>query len=95
MSETRQAELVGFIALWDEALGPTVEDVYPYKHTLGDVDSLAVKIFLTFETVFGNADSGFKHTMITLPLNAIERKAIILLETIPNPQVRGGLLPLS
>jgi tetratricopeptide (TPR) repeat protein len=86
-------EVVGFIALWDEALGPTVEDVYPYDHTVGDVDSLAVKIFLTFETVFGNSAEGFKRTNVSLPLNAIGRKASILLETIPNPDVRGGLQP--
>jgi tetratricopeptide (TPR) repeat protein len=87
------SEVVGFIALWDEALGPTVEDSYPYTHTLGDIESLAVKVFLTFETVFGNATDGFKRTNIVLPLNAIARKAVILLETIPNPNVRGGLQP--
>jgi len=93
-SDSKKIEYVCFIANWDEALGPTVIDVYPKENTVGDIDGLAVQIFMTFQTVFGNsADVAFKRTNLMLPLNSIEKKAKIIMETYEAPHVRGGLMP--
>ncbi|MHA1730751.1 MAG: hypothetical protein ACTSU5_02355 [Promethearchaeota archaeon] len=46
-------ELTTFIALWDEAYGPKVLELFP--ETDYDVEPLAINIFVTFETVFGSA----------------------------------------
>ncbi len=82
-----------FVAEWDESLGPRLVQFYPESST-SDYESLAIQIFMTFETVFGSSsEKGFKKTEISLPIAARECVALINLDVLENAQVRGGLLP--
>ncbi len=87
-----QHEICTFIAIWDEAYGPKVVDFYPKPSF--DIDSLAVNMFMTFETVFGSDTSTqFERTTMVMPLKALDLNAKIYFETVPNPEVRSGKQP--
>ena len=86
--------IIALLAAWDEALGPEITDQLPLETDIGDLDMLAVPIFMTFQTIFGEAaDVTFHHTTLTMPFKSHEKIARILLDTIPDEGVRGGLMP--
>jgi tetratricopeptide (TPR) repeat protein len=92
--ESDEFELVTLICLWDEALGPTITAQVPEMAAMGDTDMIAVQIFMTFQTVFGeSSEVAFNRTFLTIPFKSYHRTARILLETVVNPEVREGLQP--
>jgi len=90
--EQKKMEPLLFSVLWDEALGPTILEVAPNRPQSLDIEGLAIQLFMTLQTVFGtDPDKPFKALHFLFPLAALEIKAKLLTETIPNPGVRGGL----
>ena len=89
--------LVMFLALWDEDYGPVLEEtsvgegsVSPYE----DLESMATNLFMTFQTIFGEAvDVSFKKTSLTIPFKSENCVARIQLDVVPNEEVRAGLQP--
>ncbi len=83
-----------FIALWDETIGPMVIGKTPDPAVIPHIEEIAVNIFMTFQTVFGvSNDVQFSHSIMTLPLKAQDLMARVLLEVVPNKEVRAGLQP--
>jgi len=81
-----------FVANWDEVYGPRVisHSVSP----LFDFENIAINIFMTFQTIFGDATKiRFDRTYITLPFKSFEHIGRILFDVIPDPSTRGGLNP--
>lgn len=88
-----ETDITTFIAVWDERLGPKVVDLVPATNA-SQISSMAIQIFMTFETVFGNsADVQFNRTLLTLPLKTLQVNARLLFDTIESEDVRGGRLP--
>lgn len=86
------ADLLLFIAIWDEDYGPQILDFYP-KSSIGDLEALTINIFAAFQFFYDTADQEFKRTVMNLPVSKINRKAFVLLDVLHNPEVRGGLQP--
>lgn len=86
------AEIVAFITIWDEDIGPVIVDFYP-KFKVGDLENLAIQIFTAYQFFWDAQDLNFQTTKFILPIKSINRKAKVLLDLIPNLEVRGGLQP--
>lgn len=86
------AEIVAFITIWDEDIGPVIVDFYP-KFKVGDLENLAIQIFTAYQFFWDAQDLKFQATKFILPIKSINRKAKVLLDLIPNLEVRGGLQP--
>ena len=82
--------LEGFIAIWNEELGPLVIDQYPAQSSI-EKETLAIQFFMTFEAVFGQAP--MRSIELTLPLAQFNKIAIIHLDLLKNDSVRGGQQP--
>ncbi|UYP46867.1 hypothetical protein NEF87_003152 [Candidatus Lokiarchaeum ossiferum] len=94
LSKDELSNITLFLAEWDEALGPTVKDYFNTLVELGDVDMIALNIFSTFQMVFGEStDVSFKRTVLTMPMNSQKVIARIVLDIIPDTDVRGGFMP--
>ncbi|MBD3351285.1 MAG: hypothetical protein GF364_07340 [Candidatus Lokiarchaeota archaeon] len=82
-----------YLALWDDDIGPTVVEQFPEETDI-DLYENADKIFLSFQTIFGNSpDVQFEKTNLILPLKSQNIVCKILLDTIPNEDLRGGYQP--
>ncbi|TFF93155.1 MAG: hypothetical protein EU544_06295, partial [Promethearchaeota archaeon] len=90
--KTIPKEISLFLAKWDEDYGPEVIDFYP-KSIESDLESLAINIFAAFQFFYDSPDQDFKRTYMKLPISKFNKKAMVLLEVIHNPDVRGGLQP--
>lgn len=94
LSKDELSNITIFLAEWDEALGPTVKDYLNTLVEIGDVDMIALNIFSTFQMVFGEStDVSFKRTILTMPMNSQRVVARIILDIIPDAEVRGGFMP--
>ena len=86
--------LVVFIALWDEDYGPVIEEVFPEESPYDDIESMTTNLFMTFQTIFGEAvEVSFKKTSLTMPFKSENCVARIQLDVVPNEEVRAGLQP--
>jgi tetratricopeptide (TPR) repeat protein len=93
-TETPETSLSTFIALWDEDLGPVIEDQYPDPPVYENIDGMAINLFMTFQTIFGDAeDVSFKKMFLTIPFKSENCVARINLDVVPNEEVRAGLQP--
>ena len=86
------AEIIAFITMWDEDIGPVIVDFYP-KYKVGDLENLAIQIFTAYQFFWDAQDFKFQATKFILPIKSINRKSKVLLDLIPNLEVRGGLQP--
>lgn len=86
------AEIIAFITMWDEDIGPVIVDFYP-KFKVGDLENLAIQIFTAYQFFWDAQDFKFQATKFILPIKSINRKSKVLLDLIPNLEVRGGLQP--
>jgi len=86
------AEIISFITIWDEDIGPVIVDFYP-KFKVGDLENLAIQIFTAYQFFWDAQDFKFQSTKFILPIKSINRKSKVLLDLIPNLEVRGGLQP--
>lgn len=92
--ESHPSIISSFIALWDETIGPVVIGKSPDPAVIPHLEEIAVNIFMTFQTVFGvSNDVQFSRSILTLPLKSQDLMARILLEVVPNKEVRAGLQP--
>lgn len=83
-----------FLAKWDEAIGPTLIEDYQEGDPGSDLDALAIQIFMTFQTVFGDStEVEFNRTFLTFPFKSMNQIGRIILDTLPNSEVRGGKEP--
>ncbi|TFG00071.1 MAG: hypothetical protein EU541_03325 [Promethearchaeota archaeon] len=81
-----------FISIWDEEIGPKIEDFYPKKN-IGDIEDLAIQIFTTYQHFWDLPEEKFESASFILPVPKINKKARVILETISNPEVRGQFQP--
>ena len=93
MIKSTQPNLVLFMALWDEDYGPMIEAKAPEVSTYENIDGMAANLFMTFQTIFGEAaDVSFKRMEFTMPFKSENCIARILLDVVPNEEVRAGLM---
>lgn len=86
-------DIVLYLVIWDDKLGPKVIDSYP-KNALVDITQISENIFQSYQTIFGNAaDVVFDRTNLVLPLKSHKKIAKCLLDSIPDPKIRGGKQP--
>ncbi len=90
--ELERTDIISFMSIWDEEIGPEVIDIYP-RANIGDPEKLAIHIFTVYQFFWDSPDQDFQKTNITLPINKINRKARIIFNVIPNQKVRGGFQP--
>lgn len=84
-----------FIAMWDEKIGPIILDSHPKTSNL-DLEEITLQVFQSFQIIFGTAeDVSFNRTSFLLPLKSLKKQAKILLDSIQNKEVRGGLQPFT
>lgn len=81
-----------FIAIWDEEIGPKIENFYP-KKIIGDIEDLAIQIFTTYQHFWDVPEEKFEKASFILPVSKLNKKAKVLLQTISNPKVRGKFQP--
>ncbi len=81
-----------FISIWDEEIGPKIADLYP-RVNIGDIEDLAIQIFTAYEYFWDIPETKFERASFMLPVRKINKKAKVLLDSIPNPEVRGGFQP--
>jgi hypothetical protein len=92
LPKPEESPITAFLTVWDEQTGAHIIDAYPANGF--DFEIISMNIFQSFQTVFGNnPDIRFDKTPLTLPLKSHSRMAKILLDSKPNPKVRGGYLP--
>ncbi len=62
--------LVSFITLWDEEIGPQLVDVFPKEPLPGiDPEIMGIQLFMTFENVFGiKPNTPFERTNLLIPI---------------------------
>lgn len=96
-------DIISYLVIWDDKIGPKLIDSYP-KNPSSDIIQISENIFQSYQTIFGNAsDVTYDRTNLVLPLKSHKKIAKCLLDSIPNPKMRGGkqpfinviLLPLS
>ena len=86
--------LTTFIALWDEDYGPMIEGQFPEMSPYENIEGMATNLFMTFQTIFGEAaDVNFKKMNLSIPFKSENCIALILLDVVPNEEVRAGLQP--
>lgn len=84
-----------FIAMWDEKIGPVILDSYPKTNNM-DLEEITLQVFQSFQIIFGTAeDVSFNRTAFLLPLKSLKKQVKVLLDSIPNKEVRGGLQPFT
>ena len=88
MREESTLQIVSFIAIWDEELGPKIVELYP-KTNIGDIEKLLRYIFQAYQS----PDISYQSRKLTISIRNIGRKARVLFDTIPNISVRGGFQP--
>jgi len=81
-----------FISVWDEEIGPKIAGLYP-RINIGDIEDLAIQIFTAYEYFWDVPETKFERASFTLPVRKINKKAKVLLDSIPNSNVRGGFQP--
>ncbi len=86
-------DIISFIVLWDEDYGPQKIVVQP--PTPLDIDNLGAFIFTAFQYFWDASGKAFEKASFSLPLETHARKMRVLIQTIPNPKVRGGLQPYA
>ena len=93
MGKKRVVEkIIVFLSIWDEEIGPKIVDEHPKNNAL-DLEEISDQIFLSFQTIFGTGDLKFDRTNLVLPLKTHNKLAKILLDSVKNRKVRGGLQP--
>jgi tetratricopeptide (TPR) repeat protein len=86
--------MIVFIAHWDERIGPKLEDSLLIDDEIRDLDELSIQIFMTFQTMFGDStDVDLHSTYLTFPFKSYNHVGRILLDSVPNSEVRGGKEP--
>jgi tetratricopeptide (TPR) repeat protein len=95
LQATDQIPVLTYLAVWDEKVGPEIYDAYPEANANSlDLDEITLQIFQSFQIIFGtNPDVHFNRTNLSFPLKSLKRIAKIMLDSIPNENVRGGLQP--
>jgi len=88
LREESTLQIVSFIAIWDEELGPKIVELYP-KTNIGDIEKLLRYIFQAYQS----PDISYQSRKLTISIRNIGRKARVLFDTIPNISVRGGFQP--
>lgn len=86
-------DVLVFLVLWDEDYGPQKIAAHPPSSL--DIDNLGAFIFTTFQYFWDSPEKAFEKANFTLPLETHARKMRVLIQTIPNPKVRGGLQPYA
>ncbi len=86
-------DLIVFLTIWDEEYGPQKVATYPTS-TL-DIESLGALIFTAFQYFWDSPEKSFEKSNFTLPLETHGRKIRVVLQTLPNDKVRGGLQPYA
>ncbi|GAB4309705.1 MAG: hypothetical protein Kow0069_09180 [Promethearchaeota archaeon] len=96
--------MVVALASWDERLGPVVlakastsagDEATTKADELGvDVELVAIRVFMTMETVFGDEGAArFERTLLSLPIKSEGRVALVVFDAKEDPDVRGGKRP--
>ncbi|TXT57271.1 MAG: hypothetical protein BAJALOKI1v1_1820002 [Promethearchaeota archaeon] len=81
-----------FISLWDEEIGPKIMDLYPRWNST-EIEELATHIFSAYQYFWDIPDAKFENASFVLPVKKLEKKAKVVLDSIPNSEVRGGFQP--
>ncbi len=82
--------LSAFIAQWNKELGAKIIDFYP--HTIKsklDLEQITMQIFVTFQNFYAEKEEEnqkIKRTLFKLPINSINRKATIFLDSIEDTE---------
>lgn len=85
--------IVTFFCLWDEKKGPKIIDSFPNCEF--DLEAIALQILPVFQSVFGNRGNiQYDRTSLLLPMKNQKKLAKILLNSKPDPEIRGGFLPI-
>ena len=84
--------IISFMAIWDDELGPQIIDIYP-KSNIGDPEKLAIQIFTLYQVFWESPDSAYQRTDFTAPIMNLNKIAKVLLDVIPNIEIRGGFQP--
>jgi len=84
--------IISFMAIWDYELGPQIIDIYP-KSNIGDPEKLAIQIFTLYQVFWESPDSAYQRTDFTAPIMNLNKTAKVLLDVIPNIEIRGGFQP--
>ncbi len=82
------SQIISFLAIWDEALGPSIVDLFP-KSNIGDIDKLLLYVFQAYQS----PDISYQSKKLTLSIRNIGRKARVMFDMAPNLQARAGLQP--
>jgi tetratricopeptide (TPR) repeat protein len=82
------SQIISFIAIWDEEIGPSIVDFFP-KTNIGDRDKLVRFIFQAYQS----PDITYQSKKLTLAIRNIGRKARVIFDTAPNLKARGGFQP--
>ena len=81
-----------FLAIWNEDYGPQVIEFYP-KPTSYDLEDLSIRIFASFQFFYDVPDKNFSRILMKHQISNINRKALIILDIVNNPEIKGGLQP--
>jgi len=84
--------IISFMAIWDYELGPQIIDIYPQSN-IGDPEKLAIQIFTLYQVFWESPDSAYQRTDFTAPIMNLNKTAKVLLDVIPNIEIRGGFQP--
>ncbi|MFX0082584.1 MAG: PAS domain S-box protein [Candidatus Hodarchaeota archaeon] len=89
---TPRTEVGIIFCRWDENLGIKIEAVYP-KDAFENPELISVKSFSISQFIFGGDE--FRPTSVILPFPHLNSNAAIYFDSVPNEDIRGGVLPLS
>jgi PAS domain S-box-containing protein/small GTP-binding protein len=89
---TPRTEVGIILCRWDENLGIKIEAVFP-KDAFENPELISVKSFSISQFIFGGDE--FRPTSVILPFPHLNSNAAIYFDSVPNENIRGGVLPLS
>lgn len=92
LENPEHAEIIAFIAMWDNDIGSVIVDFYP-KYRIGDLENYAIKIFTAYQFFWDSQEMTFEETKFILPIKSINKKSKVLLNLIPNFDLPGGGQP--
>ncbi len=84
--------IISFLAIWDDELGPQIIDIYP-KSNIGDPEKLAIQIFTLYQLFWESPNAAYQRTDFTIPILNFNKTAKVILDVIPNFEIRGGFQP--
>ena len=89
---TPRTEIGLIFCKWDENLGIKIEAVYP-RNAFENPELISVKSFSISQYIFGG--DVFRPTSVILPFPHLKSNAAIYFDSVPDENIRGGVLPLS